>query len=409
MQRRNAIFAALTVLWVALLVELAGAGLAAIEHHRIIYFAAEKKPHDVQTQQNVLIQVHPYFGFIYAPTSDRPDVDNAIYRDGFNFAPEFTSRHPEYTSYPTPRTNNNVLLVGVFGGSLANALAFHDQRSGWLSDSLKKIPAYRDREPIVLNFAIPGHRQPQQNQVLAMMAALGQPLDIVINIDGFNEKNMFWPRDKLDPSFPPVSAWKTLRDLLDHPESVEGTSDRVKRLYHQVAIEAAFPEECRFGLCYAAARLMQAYHRLMLHEPGPAPLSHFAWPSPPNKDPFDNAVDIWTAASLTMAHIAKAMGATYLHVLHPNQWYRKRDDFVPKDPQWASTREELKIVYPRLIKAGNERLASHLNFLDATGIFDDRLDVYEDDCCHLSGTGFRLLSEAIGNELGRISDRPVSH
>jgi len=173
MQRRNAIFAALTVLWVALLVELAGAGLAAIEHHRIIYFAAEKKPHDVQTQQNVLIQVHPYFGFIYAPTSDRPDADNAIYRDGFNFAPEFTSRHPEYTSYPTPRTNNNVLLVGVFGGSLANALAFHDQRSGWLSDSLKKIPAYRDREPIVLNFAIPGHRQPQQNQVLAMMAALG--------------------------------------------------------------------------------------------------------------------------------------------------------------------------------------------------------------------------------------------
>src|SRR5262249_20901500 len=193
MQRRNAIFAALTALWVVVLIELAGAGLAAIEHHRIIYFAAEQKSRDVQTQQNVLIQVHPYFGFIYAPTSDdRLDADSPIYRNGFTFAPEFVGRHPEYASYPTPRTNDNVLLVGVFGGSLANAVEFNDQRNGWLSDSIKKIPAYHDREPIVLNFAIPGHRQPQQNQVLALMAALGQPLDIVINIDGFNEKSIFW-------------------------------------------------------------------------------------------------------------------------------------------------------------------------------------------------------------------------
>src|SRR5262249_15788396 len=160
----------------------------------------------------------------------------------------------------------------------------------WLSDSLKKIPAYHDREPIVLNFALPGHKQPQQNQVLALMAALGQPLDIVVNIDGFNERSMFWYRKDLDPSFPDVNAWRMLRDLLDRPESVEGTSDRVKRLYHEVAIEAAFPEQCRFGLCYAAARLIQTYHRLMLPEAGPAPLSHFAWPSAPNKNSFENAL-----------------------------------------------------------------------------------------------------------------------
>src|ERR1043166_3743363 len=137
-------------------------------------------------------------------------------------------------------------------------------------------------------------------------------------------------------------------------------------------------------------------------------LSHFSWPAPHPGNAYDNAVDVWVRSSLSMAQMSKGIGATYLHVLHPNQWFRKRNDFKPDSPEAAASGVESKIVYPLLVKAGAERLSPRINFLDATGILDDRLDVYGDDCCHLNQAGTQLLAEAIGSELKRIAHRQAS-
>src|SRR5262249_5562266 len=184
--------------------------------------------------------------------------------------------------YPTRRRHDKALLVGIFGGSLANATALLEQRNGWLSRSLTAIPAYASREPIILNFAIAGHKQPQPNQILAYFTAVSQPFDIVINIDGFNDRGSFWVHDDLDPSFPDTNAWRALRDTLDHPESTESAKARVRRLYHEAGVQVASPEDCRLGICYLAERLVQSYHLFMNAQldQGPSPLSHFSWPTP---------------------------------------------------------------------------------------------------------------------------------
>ena len=400
------VFWLLTAGLLILMVELAGLGLAALEQHRLIYLAPERPP---VVQQSVIMQVHPYFGFIYSPTS--PDFEarerGVLYRDGFTTDVKYAARYAELLSYPIRRRNDKVLLVGIFGGSLANAVAFLEQRNGWLSRSLTEIPAYAGREPIILNFALPAHKQPQPNQVLAYFVAVGQPFDIVINIDGFNEKGSLWVQSNLDPTFPDTNAWRVLREMLDHPESAESSKARVRRLYHEAGIQLAAPGECRFGICYVAARLVESYHRIMVahHDQGATPLSHFSWPPPHPGNAYDNAVDVWVTSSLSMAQMSKGIGATYLHVLHPNQWFRKRNDFKPDSPEAAASGVEAKIIYPLLTKAGADRLSPRINFFDATGILDDRLDVYGDDCCHLNQTGSQLLAEAIGSELKRIAKR----
>src|SRR5262249_2689764 len=231
------VFWLLTVGLVILLIELAGLGLAAIEQHRLIYYALEQPP-VVQMRENFILQVHPYFGFVYSPTT--PDVEarerGVVYRDGFTTDAKYAARYPELLSYPIRRRNDKDLLVGIFGGSLANAVGLLEQRNGWLSRRLMEIPAYAGREPIILNFALPAHKQPQPNQVLTYLAALGQSFDIVINIDGFNDGGSFWVHDDLDPSFPDTNAWRALRDMLDHPESTESGKARVRRLYHEAGI-----------------------------------------------------------------------------------------------------------------------------------------------------------------------------
>src|SRR5713101_1764415 len=78
------VFWLLTAGLLILMVELAGLGLAALEQHRLIYLAPEQPP-AAQIRENFILQVHPYFGFIYSPTS--PDFEarerGILYRDGF--------------------------------------------------------------------------------------------------------------------------------------------------------------------------------------------------------------------------------------------------------------------------------------------------------------------------------------
>src|SRR5262249_11407679 len=106
------VFRLLTVGLLILLIELAGLGLAAIEQHRLIYLAREL-PSVVQMRENFILQVHPYFGFVYSPT--QPDSEarerGIIYRDGFTTDAKYAARYPELLSYPTKRRNDKVLLV----------------------------------------------------------------------------------------------------------------------------------------------------------------------------------------------------------------------------------------------------------------------------------------------------------
>src|SRR5262245_4757069 len=132
-------------------------------------------------QQETVQQLHPYFGFI--------DKAGLNHRFPYSQTNHFTNNlgFASIYQYPFSRQNPNQFIVGIFGGSVAANYSMFELEKGVLAAALKKLPGLKDKEIIVLPFAIGGYKQPQQLQVLSYFFSIGQDFDLVINIDGFNE------------------------------------------------------------------------------------------------------------------------------------------------------------------------------------------------------------------------------
>lgn len=93
-------------------------------------------------------------------------------------------------------------VVGVFGGSVAHSFALQARlQFEWL---LSERYA-GGRKVVLLNFAIGGHKQPQQLTTLSYFAAIGQKFDMVLNLDGFNEAWVGYYNvtiSQIDPAMP---------------------------------------------------------------------------------------------------------------------------------------------------------------------------------------------------------------
>jgi hypothetical protein len=132
-------------------------------------------------QQEMVQQLHPYFGFIDKVGLDHrpPYAQTSHLANNFGFG----STYP----YPFRKRNANQFVVGVFGGSVAANYAFFELEVPTLATALKQLPELAGKEVLILPFAIGGYKQPQQLIVLNYFLSIGQDLDLAINIDGFNE------------------------------------------------------------------------------------------------------------------------------------------------------------------------------------------------------------------------------
>ncbi|MFS8086823.1 MAG: hypothetical protein ACMG6H_14410, partial [Acidobacteriota bacterium] len=143
-------------------------------------------------------QLHPYFGFVDRVGLSHRFKDSQIDHVSNNFG--FASDYP----YPFKRQHPNQFLVGVFGGSVAANYSLFEMEENILASQLKKLPGLADKEIIVLPFAMGAFKQPQQLIVLSYFLSLDQDLDLIINIDGFNEVALSYInyKDGLDTSMP---------------------------------------------------------------------------------------------------------------------------------------------------------------------------------------------------------------
>src|SRR6185436_13391576 len=76
---------------------------------------------------------------------------------------------------------------------------------------------FSGKEIVPLCFSHEGYKQPQQLLVLAYFLSIGQPLDLVVNIDGFNEVALSSLNDQhvLDISMPSVMHLDPLINLIN--------------------------------------------------------------------------------------------------------------------------------------------------------------------------------------------------
>jgi hypothetical protein len=314
------------------------------------------------------------------------------------------------------------VVVGVFGGSVAAAFALAAQSSPDFAAGLGRTPAWSGRRVRILNFAMPGFKQPQQLIALAYFLSLGQRFDLVLNIDGFNEvvtTQRNWTSG-VEPSFPADTLWGEWGRQLENSVGQLGAVDGgFLTLYYRLDERKWLRQAaaCAFATCYAFSRAMASIssrraaerpeataggreHRLSLFP------TSVQTPLAKDVDIFSYTADRWADASRSMQALARQDGAIYLHVLQPNQWLKAAGNYVPidRDHIYTWVIGLVNAGYPRLVDRAAELSNTGVPVLDATNVLKGLAwrDAYLDDCCHYTDKGNTVLGTAIAARVAEL-------
>jgi hypothetical protein len=355
---------------------------------------------------SLLFQLHPYFGFVNK-------ADSGLTRsNGSGFWSTY--------EYPFKRTKNQ-FVIGIFGGSVAANLYLYEQQGHALASALKQLPSLRDREIVVLCFALGAYKQPQQLLLLNYFLSVGQDLDLVLNIDGFNEAALSYLNNKagLEPAMPTNSVISPLGDLANKDLSgpllptleLMLTRNQIRESLNRMAA-------CRLATCYTfywmraklqVNRYQQETQALANAKSGAkadgllhldkleGPLSDSEWAK--------RMAEVWAHSSLMMNQLLAPRNIPYIQVIQPNQYYLTKRQF-------SKAEREIAIIEPSLlgdgIAKGYPEILSRLVQLRAAGvnIFDgttalDQVEgmVYLDNCCHYNPRGNAAFESFIVNRI----------
>ncbi|HEV3458611.1 MAG TPA: hypothetical protein VHG32_18790 [Thermoanaerobaculia bacterium] len=150
------------------------------------------------------VVLHPYLGYVL-----NPEIRVGRTPQGRIVQPRITADGFIATADAPPSGAAGEIEVALFGGSVA-AFLCADGRTALLA-GLAKFPGFAHQQLALRCFALGGYKQPQQLMALAYLLALGRKLDVVINLDGFNEVALAygenWPA-RISPFYP--RGWSTL-------------------------------------------------------------------------------------------------------------------------------------------------------------------------------------------------------
>ena len=405
-----------------------GAALAVLYFQTGWLFYAN--PHRVQrpmpaaTEQRALTgdALHPYFGPTHRPglPFDIPEELRPPMTDQPAASPARTNNFGfvSTTDYPILRTSGRQFFVGIFGGSVA--LWFCQVGADRLFDQLRNSPAFAGRELIPVCLAHEGYKQPQQLLVLSYFLSLGQPFDLVINLDGFNEVALGALNDQrgYDFTMPSVQHLGPMVDLIDAssmtPEKAEALGD-ISRVRRQLATWADRGNTARSAAVYFVSdRLYLVLEKQYTDAvtrfstlPSNAGTTSIVRVTPKTEARSGEALFAaiarqWADASAAMQDLLAARDVPYIHVLQPNQYASGRTfpeaeraiAFIDASPFKPGAVQG----YPHLL--GDASLKTlrdrHVRFVDATQAFDQTAgQVYWDNCCHYTRLGNEVLADVI--------------
>lgn len=366
----------------------------------------------------VFLTVHPYLGFVWSKAANdlegfpRHHEDNPINDFGFTDASDTIQERSE-----------DKLIVGVVGGSVAWWLSAQGDET--LSARLRESAAFVDREIVFVRLAIGGYKQPQQLMSLAYVLSMGGELDVLVNLDGFNEVALTRPlnvRNGINPFYP--RQWHLLMSPLPDVESQRrlGRLVYVRDQRREWAATLSGPVARRSILAQLAWRIrdlslqkrvseavvaLETYSKgelLSTDVTGP-PFAH-----PQGEALYDDIAEHWARCSLLLHRMCAAEGIAYLHFLQPNQYVEGSKPIAPEEAPIAISenniwREGVELGYPRLAAAGAALARAGVRFHDLRYVFEDvEQPLYIDDCCHVSRLGNQLLANRIADEILDVLD-----
>lgn len=262
--------------------------------------------------------LHPFLGFVYDPSGQT--VRN-VTAQGFPIPPggaEPPAKAPRF-------------VVAVFGGSVAEGFC-EAGREAFLQE-LRRSPRVQGKAIVVHCFAMGGYKQPQQLMALNYALSLGEPIDLAINVDGFNEvalaiaENL---KDGIYPFYP--RRWSTRVEGAPAVESLRligriaaWRDERLRKAGLCVARPLAWSPACHLLWTALdrrlAQRVFEAEQELARLQP---PAERFVARGPAfKKRPRPKVCRVlaehWARSSTLMFDLCRARGIPYLHFLQPNQ------------------------------------------------------------------------------------------
>ncbi|MEF3697387.1 hypothetical protein [Desulfolutivibrio sp.] len=344
--------------------------------------------------------LHPYLGFVYDAT-----YNAAVGPYGF-VGDDIVAEVAD--------GNYNVVVTG---GSVAGN--FYVMEFQELKKRLQAMPALAGKKINMACIATAGYKQPQQLLSVAYLLSLGARIDLLINIDGFNE--MVIPLTENQPEGISVfypTMWKDLTDdlgdsrqriLIGELSLVDAARTTLAKWFSWPGIDWSMTANLTWFLMDNVLS-GQAREKVNELERTSGALKVFQ-KGPPDQGDRDavqeHLADAWGTSSRLLGELAKSGEFAYVHVLQPNQ-------YVPGSKP-MSENEKLIAISPtpgmaETTAQGYDRLAQHIAdieqagipFLDATMIFQNVTeDVYFDTCCHFNKLGSDILLDAIMGFLGK--------
>ena len=370
---------------------------------------------DQGVQQEMVQQLHPYFGFIDKVGLDHRTPDGQVSHLANNFG--FASTHP----YPFRKRNSNQFAVGVFGGSVAANYAFFEMEAEALAAALKQVPELADKEVVILPFAIGGYKQPQQLLVLNYFLSIGQELDLAINIDGFNEvalgylnyKNrteISMPSDFILLPMVNIATGNLSRQELALTLDVLNEKDRLAR---SISSLSASRTATGYVLTWLwTQNAMQRYRNKLVELDQTrvsTPHSEQSFMQIPSvtalgdDEAFEEMVAVWSSSSLMMKQLLDQRKIPYVQIIQPNQYVKTRR--APgKEERAVAYSEQSPFIpgavkgYPLLLRESERLRQLGLNIYSGVELFDDVSEpVYQDNCCHYNKAGNLVFGKYVAD------------
>lgn len=367
-------------------------------------------------------RLHPYLGFA-GPYS--------IETEGWKFN---NLGFPQATPYKVPfKPSPRDLVVVVFGGSVASNLVTPWQ--GGLSLGAVLQEEMPDRNIIVYSMAQGSGKQPQQLIALAMLLTLGQHIDVIVNLDGFNEFALGYSNARYltHPIFPSFTIlWgigmgleprggssdfhRIAADLIeaksairDEEDAADASRSGAAYIFHKLRVSSALRTKARAEQAYMAAVKSSSHETLGGSIQAMMGLN---LPYTNQASPWEDIFQIWLRSSDAMAALSKGAGAQFLHIIQPNQYFSKKQ-FSPDEARVALSQPEGEAMrfgaergYPMFAERAD--LLQARGILSAINLFDGEPGaMYVDNCCHYTRSGETMLTRfVVAKILERLNTEP---
>lgn len=393
-------------------VELLGAAVAYWNTKSLVYLNVPKPVVAAPVlEENFKRHIHPYFGY----TGDYS-------RRGFVETNSLGFLQMETRQIPfVPKPND--FVVFVFGGSVAARLATNSQEGKSLQQTLESLPQIKGKNVVLFNVAQGPGKQPQQLMLLAYLIAVGQHIDLVLNMDGTLEfvTGVMNFNYGVDPIFPPVAILQAIGNELT---PMENASEDYYELAYTVTHARAelkryssLLDDSTTGIAYLKNRLFRGYYDRILAKKlatyNEIVAKGKGWeavrkrlgldmPITTSKEKMiEDIFNVWLRCSDQMKNMANSIGAKYLHVVHPNMYYSKKVYTEAEKALMTIPEVRLPSVAGLAFMESRAEMLESRGIVSALALFDDIPDtVYNDPTGHMNKLGETMLAELVAREAG---------